>query len=58
MFGSDEFRRYWLNQLRPGDRPLSNNVESYVYKVDGLLDELADALDNRLEVDALLAGAR
>lgn len=58
LFESDEFRRYWLNQLRPGNRPLSNNVKSYVHKVDGLLDELADALDNRLEVDVLLAGAR
>jgi hypothetical protein len=29
-----------------------------VHKVDGLLDELADALDNRLEVDVLLSGAR
>jgi adenosylcobyric acid synthase len=58
LFGSDEFRRYWLNQLRPEDLPLSNNVKSYVHKVDGLLDELADALDNRLEVDVLLSGAR
>lgn len=58
LFGSDEFRRYWLNQLRPGARSLSNHVESYGHKVDGLLDELANALDNRLDVDALLAGAR
>jgi adenosylcobyric acid synthase len=58
LFGNDDFRRHWLNELRPQGRSASVGLQSYADTVDVLLDELATSLEEHIDVDALFAEAR
>jgi len=54
VFGSDAFRRYWLNRIRSdaaGDFDYNQNV-------DNALNQLAASLEKHIDVDALLETAR
>jgi len=53
LFSNDEFRRFWLEQIRTGAS--SNN--NYHSSVERALDQLADELEKAVQVDALLADA-
>ena len=53
LFSSDEFRATWLNEIRSG----SASDLKYETSVDNYLDQLADGLEESLDIDALLADA-
>ncbi len=50
FFGADEFRRQFLATLG-----VSSSVENYRAGIETALDELADGLENCLDIDALFA---
>jgi adenosylcobyric acid synthase len=50
VFGADEFRRQFLATLG-----VSSSVENYRAGIETALDELADGLENCLDIDALFA---
>lgn len=54
LFSSDVFRRDWLNGLCSG----AASSLSYELAVEAALDELADACEMHLDVDALISAAR
>ena len=54
VFASDAFRSRWLEKLRSG----RSSTLNYEDGVDTALDELAEGLEEALDVDALLALAR
>lgn len=54
LFGSDAFRRAWLEQLS-GRQIVAGDYEA---GVDRALDELATAIERHLDVDSLMAAAR
>ena len=54
LFGNDPFRSWWLNGIRAG----SSAGLNYEATVERELDNLADALDENIDVDALLDDAR
>lgn len=54
LFGSDAFRRAWLDRLRPG----TASTLAYDAEVEAALDDLADALTAAIDLDALFATAR
>jgi len=54
LFGSDAFRSWWLESIRPGT---SSNVD-YNAQVESDIDALSAALESSLDVDALLSDAR
>ncbi len=54
LFGNDDFRSWWLNAIRAG----SSAGLNYESTVERELDNLADALAESLDVDALLNDAR
>lgn len=54
IFASDAFRARWLGDLRSGRTSTLNYEED----VDAALDELADGLEEALDIDAILAMAR
>lgn len=53
LFSSDEFRRFWLDSIRPGSASDAN----YEQNVDKALDELSDSLAQTLNIDRLLGDA-
>jgi adenosylcobyric acid synthase len=53
LFGSDAFRAQWLNDIRAG----TASAAAYESAVEEALDELADCLDQALNVTAMLADA-
>ncbi|QHL90794.1 cobyric acid synthase [Sphingomonas changnyeongensis] len=54
LFGSDAFRRAWLNRVRPG---VAGDL-AYEAEVEAALDGVADALEAAVDLDALFAAAR
>lgn len=59
LFDNGPWRRAWLNQLRAqkGLAPLSLQVDHYREQTDQLLDRLADAVEQALDLQELLAGS-
>ena len=53
LFSSDEFRTGWLNELRDG----TGSDLNYGTAVENSINELADGLENALDIDALLKDA-
>ena len=53
LFSSDEFRTGWLNELRDG----TGSDLKYGTSVENSINELADGLENALDIDALLKDA-
>ncbi|MFN3076147.1 MAG: cobyric acid synthase [Alphaproteobacteria bacterium] len=51
LFASDEFRRYFLDGLRPGRE--AGSCLAYEAMVDSVLDQLADHLAGHMNIDAL-----
>lgn len=55
LFAADDFRRAWLNRIRPG---ATTETIDYDAGVDRALDELADGLEAALDVERLFDMAR
>ena len=53
LFSSDDFRAGWLNELRDG----TGSDLNYGTAVENSINELADGLENALDIEALLADA-
>ena len=53
LFSSDKFRTGWLNELRDG----TGSDLNYGTAVENSINELADGLENALDIDALLRDA-
>ena len=54
LFGNDAYRRAWLERVAAG----SASSLQYEAAVEAALDEVADALDAALDLDALFEAAR
>lgn len=54
LFGSDVFRTSWLNGIRDG----AGSTLAFDAQVEAAIDDVADALEASIDIDALLGAAR